>query len=56
MVSAWKLMSLWIGYSVCGGLDFIMLGLIVVFSNFAIVMVGVKLIGMEPGYADAVQV
>lgn len=37
-----------------GGLDFIVIALIVVFSNFAIVFFGVKLVGLEPGYAAGI--
>jgi putative transport protein len=37
-----------------GGLDFVVIGLIVVFSNFAIVVVGAKLLGLEPGYAAGI--
>ncbi|WP_240207067.1 transporter [Vibrio sp. CyArs1] len=37
-----------------GGLDFVVIGLIVVFSNFAIVVIGAKLMGLEPGYAAGI--
>ncbi|MFC5077120.1 Aspartate/alanine antiporter [Vibrio thalassae] len=37
-----------------GGIDFVVIGLIVVFSNFAIVMIGAKLLGLEPGYAAGI--
>ncbi|EEZ87329.1 conserved hypothetical protein [Vibrio harveyi 1DA3] len=37
-----------------GGIDFVVIGLIVVFSNFAIVVVGAKLMGLEPGYAAGI--
>ncbi|EDP59238.1 transporter [Vibrio sp. AND4] len=37
-----------------GGIDFIVIGLIVVFSNFAIVVIGAKLMGLEPGYAAGI--
>lgn len=37
-----------------GGLDFIVIALIVVFSNFAIVFFGVKLVGLGPGYAAGI--
>ncbi|WP_194439255.1 aspartate:alanine exchanger family transporter [Vibrio fluminensis] len=37
-----------------GGIDFVVIGLIVVFSNFAIVMLGAKMLGLEPGYAAGI--
>lgn len=37
-----------------GGLDFVVIGLIVVFSNFVIVVIGAKLMGLEPGYAAGI--
>jgi putative transport protein len=37
-----------------GGFDFVMLGLIVVFSNVLIVFFGAKLLGLEPGYAAGI--
>jgi putative transport protein len=37
-----------------GGLDFVIIGLIVAFSNFLIVFFGVKAIGLEPGYAAGI--
>ncbi len=37
-----------------GGLDFIIIGLIVVFSNFLIVFFGAKVIGLGPGYAAGI--
>lgn len=37
-----------------GGIDFVVIGLIVVFSNFAIVVIGAKLMGLEPGYAAGI--
>jgi len=37
-----------------GGLDFVVIGLIVVFSNFLIVVVGAKLMDMAPGYAAGI--
>ncbi|MBM9512459.1 transporter [Desulfobulbus marinus] len=37
-----------------GGLDFVVIGLIVVFSNFLIVFFGVKLIDLGPGYAAGI--
>jgi len=37
-----------------GGLDFVVIGLIVVFSNFAIVVIGAKLLGLAPGYAAGI--
>ncbi|MCG9553129.1 transporter [Vibrio sp. Isolate31] len=37
-----------------GGIDFVVIGLIVVFSNFAIVIIGAKLMGLEPGYAAGI--
>jgi putative transport protein len=37
-----------------GGLDFVVIGLIVAFSNFFIVFYGSKLVGLEPGYAAGI--
>ena len=37
-----------------GGLDFAIIGLIVVFSNFLIVFFGGKLLGLAPGYAPGI--
>jgi len=37
-----------------GGLDFVVIGLIIVFSNFLIVFFGAKLVGLEPGYAAGI--
>lgn len=37
-----------------GGIDFFIIGLIVVFSNFCIVVIGTKLMGLEPGYAAGI--
>ena len=37
-----------------GGIDFVVIGLIIVFSNFAIVVIGAKLMGLEPGYAAGI--
>ena len=37
-----------------GGLDFVVIGLIVVFSNFLIVFFGSKLLGLAPGYAPGI--
>lgn len=37
-----------------GGLDFVIIGLIVAFSNFLIVFFGVKLIGLGPGFAAGI--
>lgn len=37
-----------------GGLDFVIIGLIVVFSNFLIVFFGAKVIGLGPGYAAGI--
>ncbi|GAK86193.1 hypothetical protein JCM19238_3783 [Vibrio ponticus] len=37
-----------------GGIDFVVIGLIVVFSNFAIVILGAKLLDLEPGYAAGI--
>lgn len=37
-----------------GGLDFVVIGLIVVFSNFLIVFFGVKILGLGPGYAAGI--
>jgi len=37
-----------------GGLDFVVIGLIVVFSNFLIVVVGAKMLEMAPGYAAGI--
>nr|WP_086937555.1 transporter [Thaumasiovibrio occultus] len=37
-----------------GGIDFVVIGLIVVFSNFAIVVLGAKALGLEPGYAAGI--
>ncbi|OCH18814.1 transporter [Aliivibrio sp. 1S165] len=37
-----------------GGIDFIVIGLIVVFSNFLIVFFGAKLLDMAPGYAAGI--
>ena len=37
-----------------GGLDFVAIGLIVVFSNFLIVFFGAKLLGLAPGYAPGI--
>ena len=37
-----------------GGLDFVVIGLIVVFSNFLIVFFGSKLVGLAPGYAPGI--
>jgi len=37
-----------------GGLDFVMIGLIVVFSNFLIVVAGTKMLEMAPGYAAGI--
>ena len=37
-----------------GGLDFVVIGLIVVFANFAIVVVGAKMLDMAPGYAAGI--
>jgi len=37
-----------------GGLDFVVIGLIVVFSNFLIVVVGAKVLEMAPGYAAGI--
>ncbi|WP_041416051.1 aspartate:alanine exchanger family transporter [Shewanella halifaxensis] len=36
------------------GLDFVVIGLIVVFSNFFIVFLGAKLLGLAPGYAAGI--
>jgi len=37
-----------------GGLDFVVIGLIVVFSNFLIVVAGTKMLEMAPGYAAGI--
>jgi putative transport protein len=37
-----------------GGLDFVVIGLIVVFSNFLIVVAGAKMLDMAPGYAAGI--
>ncbi|MFC0058446.1 aspartate:alanine exchanger family transporter [Vibrio inusitatus] len=37
-----------------GGIDFLVIGLIVVFSNFLIVFLGVKLLDLGPGYAAGI--
>ncbi|MGB7971929.1 MAG: hypothetical protein WCF31_08175 [Candidatus Deferrimicrobiaceae bacterium] len=37
-----------------GGFDFLVIGLIVAFANFAIVFFGVKMVGLEPGYAAGI--
>jgi len=37
-----------------GGLDFVVIGLIVVFTNFLIVVFGAKLLDMAPGYAAGI--
>ena len=37
-----------------GGLDFVVIGFIVVFTNFLIVFFGVKLVGLGPGYAAGI--
>lgn len=37
-----------------GGLDFVVIGLIVALSNFAICFFGAKLVGMAPGYAAGI--
>jgi putative transport protein len=37
-----------------GGMDFVVIGLIVVFSNFAIVVAGTKMLEMAPGYAAGI--
>jgi putative transport protein len=37
-----------------GGLDFVVIGLIVVFANFAIMVVGAKMLDMAPGYAAGI--
>ena len=37
-----------------GGLDFVVIGLIVVFSNFLIVLFGAKMLDMAPGYAAGI--
>nr|WP_038133478.1 transporter [Vibrio breoganii] len=37
-----------------GGVDFLVIGLIVVFSNFLIVFLGVKLLDLGPGYAAGI--
>jgi putative transport protein len=37
-----------------GGLDFVVIGLIVVFSNFLIVVAGAKMMDMAPGYAAGI--
>ena len=37
-----------------GGLDFVVIGLIVVFSNFIICFGGAKLVGLDPGYAAGI--
>lgn len=37
-----------------GGLDFVIIGLIVCFTNFLIVFFGVKFVGLEPGYAAGI--
>jgi putative transport protein len=37
-----------------GGLDFVVIGLIVAFSNFLICFLGAKLVGMAPGYAAGI--
>jgi putative transport protein len=37
-----------------GGLDFVVIGLIVAFSNFLICFFGAKLVGMAPGYAAGI--
>ena len=37
-----------------GGLDFVVIGLIVVFSNFLIVVLGAKMLDMAPGYAAGI--
>ncbi|PKF61573.1 transporter [Psychromonas sp. psych-6C06] len=37
-----------------GGMDFIIIGLIVVFSNFLIVFLGVKILDLGPGYAAGI--
>jgi putative transport protein len=37
-----------------GGMDFVVIGLIVVFSNFVIVVAGTKMLEMAPGYAAGI--
>jgi len=37
-----------------GGLDFVVIGLIVVFSNFLIVVIGARLLDMAPGYSAGI--
>ncbi|MDR9827071.1 transporter [Vibrio sp. FNV 38] len=37
-----------------GGMDFLVIGLIVVFSNFLIVFLGVKILDLGPGYAAGI--
>jgi putative transport protein len=37
-----------------GGMDFVVIGLIVVFSNFLIVVAGAKMLDMAPGYAAGI--
>jgi putative transport protein len=37
-----------------GGMDFVVIGLIVVFSNFLIVVAGTKMLEMAPGYAAGI--
>jgi len=37
-----------------GGMDFVVIGLIVAISNFLIVFLGAKLVGMAPGYAAGI--
>jgi len=37
-----------------GGMDFVVIGLIVVFSNFLIVVLGAKMMDMAPGYAAGI--
>jgi putative transport protein len=37
-----------------GGIDFIVIGLIVVFTNFLIVFFGARMLDMEPGYAAGI--
>ena len=37
-----------------GGLDFVIIGLLVAFTNFVVVFFGVKLVGLEPGYAAGI--
>jgi len=37
-----------------GGIDFVVIGLIVVFTNFLIVFFGCRIVGLEPGYAAGI--